>query len=123
MCVCVCVCVSCLVMSDSLQPHRLQPHQSPLSMGFFRQEHWNGLPFLSPNGTIKRKKVRSLSYVRLFANPWTVAYQAPQSTEFSRQEYWSGLSFPSPSKIMETTKIQIRFFHFVFPCFYFSIQI
>ena len=24
-CVCVCVCVSCLVMSDSLQPHRLQP--------------------------------------------------------------------------------------------------
>ena len=25
MCVSVCVCVSCLVMSDSLQPHRLKP--------------------------------------------------------------------------------------------------
>jgi len=23
-------------------------HQPPLSMGFSRQEYWNGLPFLSP---------------------------------------------------------------------------
>ena len=23
-------------------------HQAPLSMGFFRQEHWSGLPFPSP---------------------------------------------------------------------------
>ena len=41
-------------------------------------------------------KVKSLSRVRLFATPWTVAYQAPPSVEFSRQEYWSGLPFPSP---------------------------
>ena len=41
-------------------------------------------------------KVKSLSRVRLFATPWTVAYQAPQSMEFSRQAYWSGLPFPSP---------------------------
>ena len=41
-------------------------------------------------------KVKSLSRVRLFATPWTVAYQAPQSMEFSRQECWSGLPFPSP---------------------------
>ena len=41
-------------------------------------------------------KVKSLSCVRLFATPWTVAYQAPPSMEFSRQEYWSGLTFPSP---------------------------
>ena len=38
----------------------------------------------------------SLSRVRLFATPWTVAYQAPPSMGFSRQEYWSGLPFPSP---------------------------
>jgi len=38
--------------------------------------------------------VKSLSRVRLFATPWTVAYQAPQSMEFPRQEYWSGLPFP-----------------------------
>ena len=40
-------------------------------------------------------KVKSLSHVRLFATPWTVAYQASQSMGFSRQEYWSGLPFPS----------------------------
>ena len=41
-------------------------------------------------------KVKSLSCVRLFAAPWTVAYQASLSMGFSRQEYWSGLPFPSP---------------------------
>ena len=40
-------------------------------------------------------KVKSLSRVRLFSTPWTVAYQAPPSMGFSRQEYWSGLPFPS----------------------------
>ena len=41
-------------------------------------------------------KVKSLSCVRLFATPWTVADQAPLSMGFSRQGYWSGLPFPSP---------------------------
>ena len=40
--------------------------------------------------------VKSLSRVRLFVTPWTVAYQALPSMGFSRQEYWSGLPFPSP---------------------------
>ena len=44
-------------------------------------------------------KVKSLSRVRLFAIPWTVAYQAPRSIGFSRQEYWSGLLFPSPGDL------------------------
>ena len=30
--------------------------------------------------------VKSLSRVRLFATPWTVAYRAPSSMGFSRQE-------------------------------------
>ena len=30
-------------------------------------------------------QVKSLSRVRLFATPWTVAYEAPLSTGFSRQ--------------------------------------
>ena len=38
-------------------------------------------------------KVTLLSRVRLFVNPWTVAYQAPLSMRFSRQGYWSGLPF------------------------------
>ena len=44
-------------------------------------------------------KVKSLSCVRLFATPWTVAYQAPPSMGFSRQEYWSVLPFPSPGDL------------------------
>ena len=35
----------------------------------------------------ERKKVKSLSHVRIFETPWTVAYEAPPSTGFSRQEY------------------------------------
>ena len=40
--------------------------------------------------------MKSLSRVRLFVTPWTVAHQAPLFMGFSRQEYWSGLPFPSP---------------------------
>ena len=43
--------------------------------------------------------MKSLSRVRLFATPWTVAYQAPPSMGFFRQEYWSGLPFPSPGDL------------------------
>ena len=35
----------------------------------------------------ERKKVKSLSLVRLFATPWTIAYQAPLSMGFSILEY------------------------------------
>ena len=44
-------------------------------------------------------KVKSLSCVRLFATPWTVAHQAPPSMGFSSQEYWSGLPFLSPGDL------------------------
>ena len=43
--------------------------------------------------------MKSLSLVRLFVTPWTVAHQAPLSMGFSRQEYWSGLPFPSPGDL------------------------
>ena len=43
--------------------------------------------------------VKSLSHVRLFATPGTVAYQAPLSMGFSRQLYWNGLPFPSPGDL------------------------
>ena len=34
---------------------------------------------------IPQSEVKSLSRIRLFATPWTVAYQAPLSMGFSRQ--------------------------------------
>ena len=36
----------CPVLCDSMD----YTHQVPLSMKFSRQEYWNGLPFLSPEG-------------------------------------------------------------------------
>ena len=47
----------------------------------------------------KWKWSRSLSRVRLFATPWTIAYQAPLSMGFSRKECWSGLPFYSPGDL------------------------
>ena len=44
-------------------------------------------------------EVKSLSRVRLFVTPCTVAHQAPPSMGFSRQEYWSGLPLPSPGDL------------------------
>ena len=58
------------------------------------------IPFASLHGRsfllYMWSEVKSLSHVRLFATPWTVAYHAPLSMGFSRQECWSGLPFPSP---------------------------
>ena len=50
--------------------------------------------------TYIQSEVKSLSRVRLFSTPWTVAYQAPPSMGFSRQESWNGLPFPSPGHLL-----------------------
>ena len=71
-----------------------------------RRRHWSGcdeIPHVqgqrrSPIKMVK-VKVMSLSRVRLFVTPWTVAHQAPPSMGLSRQEYWSGLPLPSPGDL------------------------
>ena len=45
--------------------------------------------------------MKSLSHVRLFVTPGTVAYHAFQSMGFSRQEYWSGVPCPSPEDLSD----------------------
>ena len=66
-------------------------HQAPESLGFFRQEHWSGLPFPSPVHESEKWKW-SHSIVSDSSRPHGLAaYQAPLSMGFSRQEYWSGL--------------------------------
>ena len=45
------------------------------------------------------EEVKSLSHVRLFATPWTVAYNAPLSMGFSRQEYSNGVLSSNGSSI------------------------
>ena len=59
-----------------------------------RRLEWVAISF---SNTWKGKvKVKSLSRVRLFATPWTIAHQAPPSMGFSKQEYWSGVPLSSP---------------------------
>ena len=64
-------------------------YQAPPSMEFSRHEYWSGLqlptPGDLPNTGIEGTSLTSLSRVRLFVTPWTVAYQAPLSVGFSRQ--------------------------------------
>ena len=60
--------------------------------------------------------VKSLSRVRLFATPWTVAYQAPPSMGFSRQKYWSGVPFPSPNNMLSEKKKSHKRSHYMILC-------
>ena len=39
-------------MSDSFSTPWTVAHQTPLSMGFPRQEYWSGVPFPSPIGSL-----------------------------------------------------------------------
>ena len=71
-------------------------HQAPPSLGFSRQEHWSGLPFLSPMHEGEKVKVKLLSRVRLLPTPWTATHQSSPSMGFSKQEYWSGVPLSSP---------------------------
>ena len=95
------------VVSDSLRPHGLyslwnSPGQNngvgslSILQGIFPTQGLNpGLPHCRWILYQLNHKVKSLSRVRLFGTPRTVAYQASLSIGFSRQEYWSGLPFPS----------------------------
>ena len=62
--------------------------------------------------------MKSLSCVRLFATPWTVAYKDPQSMGFSRQEYWSGLAAISFSRGSSQPRDRTWVSHIVGKCFY-----
>ena len=75
---------------------QMAAHQAPPSPGFFRQEHWSGLPFPSPMHESEKWKWSCSVSVRFFMTPWTTAHQAPPSMGFSRQEYWSGVPLLSP---------------------------
>ena len=42
--ICMLVAQSCMTLCNPMD----LAHQAPLSMGFSRQEHWSGWPFLPP---------------------------------------------------------------------------
>ena len=91
--------------------------QSPLSMGFSRQEYWSGLP-ISPSGDLPdpgvksdwqadslplihqvrsvSQSVQSLNCVQLFGTPWTAAC----TSSLSFTNYWSLLKLMSIELVM-----------------------
>ena len=69
MCVCVCVyvCVHAHIVAQSyltLVTPWTVAHQAPLSMGFSRQEYWNGLSFSTP-GDLPNPGIKPLSLATL----------------------------------------------------------
>ena len=56
-------CVLCSGVSDSVTPWTIA-HQTPLSMGFSRQEFWSGLPFPSPR-TLPDPGIEPMSFASL----------------------------------------------------------
>ena len=88
-------------------PEWLQPFPSPGDLPKSGMEL--GSPALQADSLLSelqgrpkpKVNMKSLSHVRLFVTPWTVAYQAPLPMGFSRQEYWGRLPFPSPGDLSD----------------------
>ena len=94
--------------------------QAPLSMGFFRQEYWSGLPFLSPGdgprpGTEPGSPAlqadslpaepQGKSSIRVtLCDPVDGSPPGSPSLGFSGREHWSGLPFPSPVREREVAQ-------------------
>ena len=82
----------CLTLCD---PTDGSPPGSPVP-GILQARTLEWVAIAFSNAWKGKVKGKSLSHVRLLANPWTAAHQAPPSLEFSRREYWSGVPLPSP---------------------------
>ena len=87
--VCVCVCV-CVCMHAQLLNHVqlfvtlwTVAHQALLSMGFFRQEYWSGLPF-SSSGDLPNPGIEPVSSV-LQADSLPLSYRATEKNSHNLQ--------------------------------------
>ena len=89
--VCVCL-ISCSVMSDSLQPHGLQPTRL-LCLWNFPVKNWSGLPFPT-SGNLPDPGIESASLV--LAGGWIpyhcATWESPLALEFSWIYSWYKLS-------------------------------
>ena len=81
MCACVCACVSACIVAQScltLVTPWTVAHQAPLSMGFSRQEYWNGFSFPTP-GDLPNPGIKplSLATLALAGEFFTIALRKP----------------------------------------------
>ena len=96
-------------MSHSVWPHRWQPTRFPCPWDSPGKNTGMGCHCLLK---CMKVKVKSLSHVRPWATPRTVAHQAPPSMGFFRQEYWSGVPLPSHIYICMYVSVRYLFFSF-----------
>ena len=120
-------------------------HHTPLSMGFSRKECWNGLPCTAPGdlpdpgikpvflcflhwqvGSFPTSatweafiSVQSLSHVRLFATPWTLAHQAALSITSS----WSLLKLMSIASVLPSNHLTLCHPFLLLPSIFLSIRV
>ena len=80
-----------LQSSLTLRDQRAVAHQAPLSMGFFRQEHWSGLPCPPPEDLPDPHLFHLLHWQAGFFTTCTT-WEAPYSCHAILQSYsWSYL--------------------------------
>ena len=96
---------SCPTLCDPIDG---SPPGSPVP-GILRARALEWVAISFSNAWKWKVKVKSLSRVRLLANPWTAAYQAPLSMGISRQEYWSGSPLPYLEVILDNCKKFLEF--------------
>ena len=78
-------------------------HQAPLSLGFFRQEHWSGLPFPSP---IHESEVVQL-YPTL-SNPMDCSLRGSSVHKIfqARVLEWGAIAFPALRSYQSPTHVR-----------------
>ena len=99
---------SCFSQFNSFlkQSQEAKPHSDRQEDGAWRQQFPTSAQWYSSHpvrikgwlemaSLIPLVESKSLSRVRLFGTPWTVAHQVPLSMGFSGQKHWSREPFPS----------------------------
>ena len=92
----------CFVVSNSLQPYGLYTaHQTPLSMGFSRKEHWSGLP-CPPLGVFPNPGIKPTAPV---APALTGGFFTTKSPKWVGGQIWPpGCSWPTADLEINTGK-------------------
>ena len=87
----LCAVLSHSVVSDSLQPHGLEPARLLCPWGFSREEYWSELPCPPSRGSSQRRDWTQVSHVAgRFFTSWATR---------EAHEYWSGEPIPSPGDL------------------------
>ena len=89
--------MGCRFLLQGIFQTEIKPASPALAGGFFTTEP-PGKPYIT---SIVVVVVKSLSHVRPFATPWTVAHQGLLFMGFSRLGYWSELPFLPPGDLLD----------------------